>query len=96
MPVGKVGLVGNRRATCRCDCLLRREVALVVVNDFNLLSMSILPVKAHTILLIDSNAVLTNSIAPQPFKPIARWDCQLLEFSYSIDLVERVGRVSLA
>ena len=62
----------------------------MVVGDFNLLGISILPVKAHAILLIDSNAVLTNSIPPQPFKPISRRDRKLKKLAHTVELVEFV------
>jgi hypothetical protein len=57
-------LVGSRRATKRRDDLSRLKRPLVVVCDLNLIGISILPAKAHTILLVDANAVLANTSPP--------------------------------
>jgi len=44
-------LVGSRGTTGNCDDLPRCGRRSVVVRDFNLFGISILPVKAHAILL---------------------------------------------
>lgn len=57
-------LVGSRRTTGDCDDLPRCGRFSVIVRDFDLVRISILPAKAHAILLIDSNTVLADSIPP--------------------------------
>jgi hypothetical protein len=60
----------------------------VVVRDFNFVCITILPAKAHTILVVDPNAVLAGAVPAQPLKSIARWDCQLRKLAHSIELVK--------
>jgi hypothetical protein len=51
----------------------------VVVNDLHLLWPSIAPPKADPPLVIDSDAVLTGTIALQGFEPIAWRDSKVIE-----------------
>ena len=51
----------------------------MVVRNFDLVGMAILPTKTHPILLVDSDAVLTVSIAGEPLETIAWWHDELAE-----------------
>ncbi len=43
----------------------------MIINDFDILCAIVDPVKANTILIVDSNTVLTFSIGFEPFQAIA-------------------------
>jgi hypothetical protein len=58
----------------------------VIVDDFHFVSVARTPPEPDTPLVIDSNAVLTGSVAFQRFKPIARRDAQEIQGSRSMDL----------
>jgi hypothetical protein len=64
----------------------------VVVCDFDFICMAILPAKANTILLVDTNTMLTDEVTSEPLKPIARWNSQLREVPHSIELVQLATR----
>jgi hypothetical protein len=57
----------------------------MVVDDFDILSASVLPNKAHPPLVIDADAVLASAIAPQKFKPISGWNFQVLQHPRLVD-----------
>jgi hypothetical protein len=48
--------------------------ALVVVRNFDLIGISILPTETDPILLIDTNTCLSRPITLQHFQPVTRWD----------------------
>jgi hypothetical protein len=56
----------------------------VIVRDFDVVGISVLPDKANSILIVDPNTVLTPPAARQPFESISRWQCQLLEIFHPI------------
>jgi len=60
----------------------------VVVCNFDLVGMAILPTKAHPILLVDPEAMLTGPIAGEPLKTVAWWQGELAEISHAIELGE--------
>jgi len=53
-----------------------------------LIGISILPLKADAILLVDANTVLADTIPTQPFKPIARRDRKLRKVAHTVELVK--------
>lgn len=58
----------------------------MVIDDFNLVSVSLSPHKADTPLVIDPNAVLALPVATKRFKPVARRDGQVTELRRGIKL----------
>ena len=66
----------------------------MVVRNFDLVGMAILPTKTHPILLVDSEAVLTVSIAGEPLETIAWWHDELAEMSHAIELSDLAARHS--
>jgi hypothetical protein len=58
----------------------------VVVDDPDLVRMSVLPAKTHSVLLVDANAVLTRPIPVQPFEAIPGRHGKFPEFPDPIDL----------
>jgi len=76
------GCVGGRFAGNRL------EVRLVVIRDLDFVCITILPSKAHTILVVDSNTVLAKSVPAQPFKSIAWWNRQLSQVADTVELVK--------
>ena len=65
-----------------------RRVMSVVVSDLYLSGTIIGPSEANAVLVVDSDAVLTGSIAFELFETIARWDPQVLEILSLIQLVQ--------
>jgi hypothetical protein len=59
----------------------------VIVGDFDILGIARNPSEADSELIIDSDAELAFSVAPQRFQAIAWWDAQILQFLCSIDSV---------
>jgi hypothetical protein len=59
----------------------------VVVSDFDLAGIAVLPTKADPILVIDANTVLAFSVPLERLEMIARGDRQLTEFAHSVQLV---------
>ena len=51
----------------------------MIVDDFHLFSALPGPTEAKTILLVDSNAVLSFIIAGKGFQAIAGWTCQIVK-----------------
>jgi hypothetical protein len=58
----------------------------VVVNDFYIFSTCIRPTKADTPLIINTNAVLTGTVALKSFKVIAGWYPQIVELTSDLEL----------
>jgi hypothetical protein len=53
------------------------------------------PTKAETILLVDSNTVLTGPIASQYFKPVAGWHPKVVKTASDLQLPQLTARNSL-
>jgi hypothetical protein len=51
----------------------------MVVDDLDVMGISVLPAEADTPLIIDADAVLSGSVATQRFQPVVRRDAQILE-----------------
>ena len=49
------------------------------IKNFDIVRASIIPMKAHTPLIVDSYAVLTRSSAFESLKTIAGWNLQIIE-----------------
>src|SRR5690606_27444909 len=64
----------------------------MVVGDFNSFWTLIGPEETNSILIIDTNAVLTFSVSCKCFKPVSRGNSQLIEQRYRIQLVQLPGR----
>jgi hypothetical protein len=60
----------------------------MIVNDLNIGWAIVGPTKANAILLIDSDAVLSFTVAGQSFKSIARWNLQLVQPLRGVQLVQ--------
>jgi hypothetical protein len=58
----------------------------VVVRDFNVVGIAVLPAEAYPVLLVDPNAMLTLAVTCQPFQPVPRWDAQLRESTDPVKL----------
>ena len=74
--------MGSGRATS--GTFLDRR--LVVVGDFDLVGIPVLPRKTHPVLFIDPNAIVACSVAHQSFQTVARWHRQLVKISYAVEL----------
>lgn len=48
-------------------------MALVIVSDFYVINMGLLPHEADAPLIVDTDTMLADPVAPKGFKPIARW-----------------------
>jgi hypothetical protein len=57
----------------------------VVVDDFDSVGRAILPDKANAPLIIDANAVLTNSVARKRFQAIAWRGSQIAQLNCRLD-----------
>jgi hypothetical protein len=60
----------------------------VVVRDFDIVGISILPPETDPILVVDPNTVLTRAVATQAFQAIAWGNIQFAEFPHAVDLGE--------
>jgi len=45
----------------------------MVINDLNVVSVTLVPRKANPPLIIDPDAVLPSAIPAQRFQPVSRW-----------------------
>jgi hypothetical protein len=75
--------VGRRRSTSGSF-----PEPLVIVCDFDLVGIALLPKETYSVLLIDSNAVLTFPIPPQTLQAIPGWDLQLQKVFYTVQLIQ--------
>ncbi len=71
----------------------------MIVNNFNIFRIAILPDEAHPKLIIDADAVLAGAITLQCFKVVAGWRPQILKAGRGIDVAqlasadrEQIGR----
>jgi hypothetical protein len=51
----------------------------MIINNFDIVRAPIIPMKAHTPLIVDSYTVLTRSSAFECLKTIAGWNSQIIE-----------------
>jgi len=61
-------------------------MVLVIVHDFNVVSVAVSPHETETPLIVDPNAVLPRSVAMQCFQAIAGRSCQVAQFGGAIQL----------
>lgn len=51
----------------------------MIIHDFNVVRVPILPPKTEAPLLIDPDAVLSMAVAPQSIEPVAGWHTQVIQ-----------------
>jgi len=56
----------------------------VIIDDLDVKSIPIPPYEADTVLIVDSNAVLSSTVAAEGLQVISRWYPQVLELDSSI------------
>src|SRR3990172_7326950 len=59
---------------------------LVIVRDFDVVGIAVLPPKTDPVLVVDANAVLPCAVAAEALQPIAGRDTQLSQAADSIEL----------
>jgi hypothetical protein len=64
----------------------------VVVNDFDIMGSIILPYKADTELIVDTDAVLTLPVADEGLQAIARRNSQIVQIRGSFHLIQLAER----
>jgi len=57
---------------------------LVVIQNLDVKSIPIPPQETHTVLIVDSNAVLSRAVSAERLQMIARWHRQVIEFDGGI------------
>ncbi len=62
------------------------EFLLVIINNFNVMDVSIVPFEANSPLVIDSYTVLANSFSFQFFKAIPWWNFKIVQTYGSVYL----------
>jgi len=62
----------------RIQMFRRHSHSSVIVDNLDIVRVSVLPSKADAPLVVDANAVLTLSVAAQGFEPVARGGAQVL------------------
>jgi hypothetical protein len=82
------GCVGGR-----CFGKRRLTSRLVVIDNFDLVGMIVLPFKTDPELLVDPDAVLIFPVAPKAFQTIGRRDRELTDFSNTIYLIQLALRI---
>jgi hypothetical protein len=71
--------VGRRRSI-----VIPRERFLVVVRDFDVVGIAVLPSEANAILIVHPDAVLPRTVAAQPLETIAWWYPQFTEYLHPV------------
>ena len=61
-------------------------MVLVIVHDFNVVSVAVSPHETETPLIVNPNAVLPRSVAMQCFQAIAGRSCQVAQFDGAVQL----------
>jgi len=56
----------------------------VVVDDLDVIGVTVLPVKANTPLIVDANTVLPHASGPEFLQSVARGNAQILEAFSSV------------
>jgi hypothetical protein len=64
----------------------------VVINDFHIFCTCIRPPKTDPPLIVDTNAVLTGSIALECFKVIAGWHPEIIKSTGDLELSKLTPR----
>src|SRR5437870_1958893 len=67
-------------------CFLAIAISSVIVDNLDVVRVSVLPAKADAPLVVDANAVLTLSAAAQRLEPIAGRDGQVLKRACSMQV----------
>ena len=62
----------------------RKFVYLVIVNNFDIVGVTVFPAKADAILLVNADAVLATTIAMQRLKTIPGGNGQILQYFSSV------------
>lgn len=60
----------------------------MIINNFDIVRASIIPMKAHTPLIVDSYTVLTRLSTFECLKTIAGWNLQIIELVGNFELPE--------
>ncbi len=58
----------------------------MVVGDFDVVGMAILPAKTDPVLVIDPDTVLSRSISSQSLQAVTGWNTQLSKLSHPVEL----------
>jgi hypothetical protein len=58
----------------------------VIVNKLNVMYFAILPFKAKSVLIVDTNAPLALAVAFERFQPVCRRDVEVLQARYRVKL----------
>lgn len=64
------------------------SVPLVVIDDFDLISTTIAPDEAQSVLIVDSQAMLSVAVSFESFKPIAGWYTQVIQSARRLENVK--------
>jgi hypothetical protein len=67
----------------------------VIVNDFNIECLAVLPRKANPPLIVDADTVLSFAIAFQCFEAIVRWNLEIFKTSCLMQIQQLSTRDSL-
>ena len=51
----------------------------MVIDDFNVMSVALMPFKANTPPVVDPNAVLPLTISAQGLQPVGRWEAKIVQ-----------------
>lgn len=62
--------------------------SLVIINDFNVVGIAIMPAKTDAPLIIDADAVLSLSVTREYFQTIARRDSQFTNLRNLIQMIK--------
>jgi hypothetical protein len=68
--------------------------SLVIIDNFNFIWSIVGPAKTQSVLLVDSNTVLSLPISPQVLETIARRKAKILQPSCSVKHVQFAPRIS--
>jgi hypothetical protein len=60
----------------------------MVINNFDIISMTVLPVEAYSPLIVDPDAPLAFSLANQLFQPVSRRYAKKFQSCRAVDLCE--------
>lgn len=60
----------------------------MVVADFHVVGVAISPSEAHTVLIVDANAVLSGTVSLECFKAIARWYAKIFQHHSRIQIFQ--------
>ena len=67
----------------------------MVIHYLHIFGARIRPTEADTVLLVDSNTVLTSPIASQCFKPVAGWRPKVVKTASDLQLPQLAARNGL-